>query len=881
MPQVIRFGIGLDAISGDSPLGSPSQLVLGPAGLLRHLESLVGLPDPVVARPLRVLQMRDCLLAARTGQRFFEKSFDLDEFGTASTLLAWRDDWHAHGWAGTCAADDPARVVDMAAVEVFAHVNVAPGTGDRLLAVTALLQAGRLPLPRVEMNDSLASLPLRWQDLLSVLPTVEAPALAGAAWAGSSLRRLQDALLDSVHGIGLPAGEIQVDESFTVVRAETALASSQWVADLARANSNAGIESLVLAEQQAGLLAAALDIAAVPFGFGGQVSKFRPALQLVELSLRLLVDPIDFTALLQFLTHPVNPISLPSRQRLVARMTQTPGLGGADWSRLLHELAGPDQPDHADRLADLRYWLEHPRFGSKSGIPVHCLIERATRVALFFESLVRTQADPDCRRSFVAGYEAAVAVSAILKLLKTQGMSTLGEPMLDKLLAQALAAGSAGLQQAANPGRCGIVKTPAAMTSPAAQVVWWHMAAPRPVPHSPWSACEIAALRQAGADLPDAALASRIELLLWLRPILMARDKLTLVLPPPGEEIHPVWWILRGLLADVPIAVIEDLLVDAPVGAGLSPVVHRALPAQRRWWRLSPDTPLNWSKPYSFTSLELLLFNPYQWVLAYPAQLRASVLASLPDEFTLMGSLAHRLLELLFRTQGSLGWGQEAVLAWVDEHLMQLIIEEGALLLMQGRKAELVWFQARLRIAVVLLHALLHEAGVSEIKAELPLRGTAVEGDLRGTADLVLAWPCGERMVLDLKWGGAARYRGKLEGGTHLQLALYAQLLKQGGGGWPRIGYFILQDAILLTPATDVFNGVRPVEMDAGSTTALWQQFLASWDWRARQFKTGQIELTLAGIEADESSLPPDGCLPAEVLNPRYNRFANLAGWAC
>ena len=70
----------------------------------------------------------------------------------------------------------------------------------------------------------------------------------------------------------------------------------------------------------------------------------------------------------------------------------------------------------------------------------------------------------------------------------------------------------------------------------------------------------------------------------WLKPILAARKELILVLPPKGEEVHPIWLMIEAFIEKIPVAGLESLL--ALDSHDIPPVAHVPLPARRRWWAL-------------------------------------------------------------------------------------------------------------------------------------------------------------------------------------------------------------------------------------------------------------------------------------------------------
>jgi hypothetical protein len=126
------------------------------------------------------------------------------------------------------------------------------------------------------------------------------------------------------------------DGSVCIVRAESTLAAGQWLASQAR-SSPAGDRVFVIGQSGA-TLDAALAAMDQPLLGASDPSAFRPTLQLLTLSLRLVWEPLDFTALMQFLTHPIGPIRSFARRTLAEKIASFPGIGGAAWQSAMETI---------------------------------------------------------------------------------------------------------------------------------------------------------------------------------------------------------------------------------------------------------------------------------------------------------------------------------------------------------------------------------------------------------------------------------------------------------------------------------------------------------------------------------------------------------------
>ena len=882
--QKIRFGLTLDGERGWQARNALGCSTVGPLGLLSIMETQLGLTRTERSQAERVVQMRECLVAARSGTRFYEKSFRVDELGTAAAILAWRDQWHEHGWDGSAPADAAARIQDMAAIDSLARTRVFPGVGERLNAIASVLALRRPPIESIEHIEPIEELPLTWRRVLTRLPAMWAPTTPTVPLgpAGSMLNALQAAVLQlKEHRAGAKI-RWRDDGSVRLVRAESTLAAAQWLA--AQARSGPDESRVVVIEQAGATVDAALGSMDQPLLGSSESSTFRPTLQILPLGLRLLWEPLDFKAVLQFLTHPVGPIPSFARRTLAEKMASAPGLGGDAWRDAIEDIEAHYGDDGRPGGCGDQILARERAFRDHRPSPLDVVAARVARLAEFFEGKM-ADPDPGRRASWTMALQQATAVADAVGALQRQGMQGVDRETLDRLVSQAAAGGSVNRLLRAEAGAAYYVSVPSAVIEPFEQVCWWHMAAIPLAPRYRWSPRELEQLRGIGVDLPHTGAVLDAQARGWLNPILAARSQLTLMLPREGEEHHPAWLTLSSLIEQPVITDIEGVLgggATAPycaAGVGVTAVPHRPLPRQRRWWQIPAGAIHGWERSASFTSLDQFFNNPYQWALNYPAQLKASALLDVPGDFQLLGTLAHGLVERLYGHADAISWPAARVREWFDHTILRLVQEEGAVLLMSGRRADLESFRMRLRVSLVALHECLQAAGAITIEPEKALEGDTPLGSLRGSSDLLVTLKDGRQVIIDMKWAGNAKYRRKLREQTHTQLAIYARLVENNSSSWPALAYFILKQPELLTTADNVFPGVSAISTPGTSTSQLWDRIMATWAWRRTQIEAGALEVVLDGLEPTDESIPPSGALAIEESDPRYNACLTLAGW--
>lgn len=870
--QSITFGWHLDGERTSPPVDSLGVSVVGPLSFLNFLETQLGLLAIHPSQAERIVQYRDCLQRLDSDQRFYHRSFVTDPLGTAACLLDWRDQWILHGWEGVVGAEAPNRLRDLADVETLACSEVSPNIGQRLKAVQIALQHRKPNIEQVQLVESVETFPQCWHAILAALPLVGPQEFVGAGQ--GFLGSLQQQLQLAAAGQFQQKLQWQDDGSVLVVQAETPTLANHWLATQLATDQ----PTLLVSGSDGARLDAQLAASCLPRQGLKETSGFRPALQVLHLALELLWDPLNFYALVQFLTHPVCPIPGFARRRLAEKVADAPGIGGAYWQRTLADIDKHYGEEKAPQVREqIAQWIEHQRFLSDSGAPLNAVIERVEKLADFFR-LRLGEADPARRLAFHAGYGQCKACLDSLKGLQAQGATSIRPRQLQKLVTQATANGSDNPLWPAEVGARQVVSYPGAVTEAVDRVIWSPLVMPVLPGSDPWSASELRALKQAGVKLPSVS--NRLDQIAasWLRPVMAAQKQLILVLPPPGDEVHPLWQMIGAVVDQPKVKVLEALLSVG--GDLLVPVTHMPLPAPKRWWHLPKDITVTLRSKESFSSLEKLLFNPYHWLLQYPAKLKPSRIISLGGDFRMLGNLAHGLVEQYFQHPDALTMSASAFDTWFGDAFGALVDQEGAILRTPGRGADLEGFRYRLHRSMQTLREHVAKAGIVQVAPERVVSGSFPGGELEGSSDLVMQNGRGERAIVDMKWSGIKKFPEKLQQNRHLQLAIYAELLRQESGQWPSVAYYILDKARLFAADDRAFPDAEVIAAANGENTAqLWQRFLSTWRWRVAQIQTGQFEVALDAIPVTEDSTPPEDAMLMETLNEAYNDYRTLAGW--
>lgn len=876
----ITFGMHVGAWKGPGSRPHLGEPVLARPGFLGLLETHLGLGGALVSAARRAAAYLVALRAADNPQRFYHRSLDADEIGTAVQLLRWRDEWMLAGWDGRGHADWPERLADLAAVEAFAGPRVLPGEGQRLSAVAERLKSRRVPIEAVTLLDPPEAFPARWQDVLSLLPTqLPAPTLAAA---GGDLGRVQASCIAAVAQAQLPKGpDLALDGSLTVLQPLSCEVAEHWLADYCR--STPQVARLIVAEERGASVDETMRAEGLPACGFDDPSLLRPALQALPLALETLWDPVDPGRLLEFLTHPIGAVNTRARRFLADAFASEPGIGGRKWSKAREQIARQLGTETLDQVA---FWLEGKRSSRAAGAPLDQVVARVARLQTALQLRMGTLQEEGGRDALVRDVAAAIGQCSQmmegLQELHKEGIVAVRPRLLEQLTmhatansANTLAIAQVGCTQSATtPGACSVESVD--------EVIWWMPAKPHLPAPLPWVRAELQALERAGLRLREPAAEMAALMSEWTRPVLAARRQLILVLPPAGSEEHPAWQLLKAMCPNLRPLDIED---HARAHTQLVDVAHTPLPPTRGEWRLEPDAP--WRDAYpaptalaaqSYTSLNLLFNNPAIAVVKDAALLRSGTTLAVTDGTRLLGNLAHRLLERLFAQDGSLRWDEAQVDAWFVPTTDDLLSREGLPVLAAGNAMRLQQFRDTARRGILVLLQHLRHAGAIRVEAERELKGTMGVLDTVGDTDLLVYLEAGDTLALDLKWGPARKYRQRLEDDNFLQLALYSLMIEQELGKSPvAVGFFSFQDATLLTLTAGVFAPTARVIRSSVTPAQLIQSAIETWNWRVQQWEDGVVEVVQEGLEPPATD-PPPGCLRMRPLGPWHGDYESLFG---
>ena len=643
----------------------------------------------------------------------------------------------------------------------------------------------------------------------------------------------------------------------------------------------------VLAEARGELLDESLETMGSPrLGFNA-LSPWRPVFQVLPLACELLWEPLNPTALFQFLSHSLGPIPARFREKLARTAANVPGIGGEEWESSIEQcLENEDEKVKKTHEKNIRYWLESPRHSAQTGVDSTTLANRAQRVADWLTGAREASDIPSLKSLYTIAINQTLEFVKAIDRLKAHGRESLNRDNVLRLIEDVRGTGApvADRQAEVSPDQTRALRAEhaGAFYQPIDKVIWWDCQATDHVQRWPWSHTERAALLANGVILQSAD--EQLDWLgkAWLRPVLAAREQCIIVLHNDAEGHHPVWDQILSVNEGLPIILAADSDLTKALGVPQDALAPHTLPPKSRWWQLPNDTELLKRSFESYSSLDAYINSPYQWLLRYAAKIQPGSLTTIADGNLLKGSLAHQLYEKFFITHADiLAIDLALVPTWVNESIPALLEQEGALLLETGRKAESEQFIDLLRHSLTVLVEQLQQANVIQVQMELWQEGLYTGGKLNGSIDLLATRADGNEAVVDIKFGGKNYRRTALRESNYLQLATYGQLRRAAGAtSFPMLSYFIVADAQMLSLDHDFFPTAECiVPEDHENQAQYWQRFEETWHWRKGQFDKGLIEVTIGDTEPTTLSDPGESALAIPDASDGFNDFKLLTGW--
>lgn len=854
------FGIALDNPSWPKPQYSQGgALWLGPNGLLQWLEFFYGLAGHKNNNEhLRIEQYRQAVrqYLEQEPVAFFSRSFAADQFATAANLLNRRDELLLAAWDFSISNTLPERLKSIALIEQIlqSSTQVLPaGFADRFVTLEQKIRQRPSSIQRINFVEPSELLPRHWLRLFEVLKTqgveLNYPIQANHPLADTDLGKFQAFLAGKSTGQNL-----SVDGTLLLLRGKRDSDLANHLAATLRRNPD--FKPCFLIPDKSRTLDEAFIHEGLPSLGIQPASLARPTLQALKLIPNFLWTPVDPFKIMEFVSLPLKPLETELANRIAQQMAQTPGILGESWQAMLGQYFS-ELEERVDKEAGLdireirqqyRFWFERRRYDISGLVPKNEVEEIFQYLHLW---ALRTIEQKSNNPSLLTLAEQAKQIVDLLQTLPEDELSRLELERIVRTVYEP-APMQLSLQEV---DHFPYVHQPNALTAPVRDLIWWNFTQNEPdYFFSRWYEQERSYLSALHIHLSGPADQNALLGFQRRHPIWMTRHRLILVIPEiaEGEAMlpHPLLGDLEACFGHLDAITAKEenqLLARYFELPKKMQIPFRRLGKPAPFLRLQHPEKLSERAEETFTSLESLLYYPYQWLFRHHIRLRKSSILSIVKDSTLQGNLAHRFFQNLLLIPDLSSWNKGQLDAWIEREAERLLHREGAVLLMYGKEAERKRFLKRLKFAAWSLVNLLQNNDWVVEATELPLEGLFANIHLNARADLVLARG-NERTVLDLKWRGGLRRELMIKNEEDLQLALYAHLLPLSTSDI-HTAYFIMENGRLIARDRSAFKDITPISPDLNPIEVrnrILQKMEATLQWRLKQIQQGEVEIRCA-----------------------------------
>ncbi|HUN14949.1 MULTISPECIES: PD-(D/E)XK nuclease family protein [unclassified Alistipes] len=766
-------------------------------------------------------------------------SFKLDSFATSNAVLAWRDTLVAAGW-DLKNGDTP----KLQFIRDMEPADMPPGNADHWNKALQLSAEQRMFPENTEiivtqtqklLEPKLAAL-FANQERFGITIRYQADE---RALADGNLGEIQQWFLDE------QCGRINItksDDTFELLRFDNEEAALRYIA-----TQSADRWSLYYC-QQAKRFDNTLRLLGQPV-CGSELGVCEPqVVQLFTLGNGVFEYPLNLNRILAWLNAPIHPLGRSLCQKLAKALASSGGICNIEWNSVIAQ--------HLDACEDAK---ERKREREKIAtfLPLQTTETLETqRIAAFNKALGSWAKRLLSMKEFP--YDGIVLeqlrqidtyCSALLGILQEYRQESVKFIELQRWC-QSIVSPKSYTQYEAEAGcRC-VITAEGDIHSVADSLVWFCIEdnGAGAYPFDFLTTEECAVLKDSGTYIYDKTQYSRIKREAMVQTLLRTR-KLTIIecTKLNGEPLrrHPLMLQLNeavdGGLASLfitPQLSEESLTDDKSVNNSSDELVLQ----------LEDDVVIHprheYNKVESYSSLDLLIQHPFDYVCQYNAALDDVGIPTLDDRDRTMGNVAHRIIEKVFEHGTDKAEQGRRVNEEYDRIFNETVDSIGLLLRQREYAIDLNTIHKQMRGALGQLQKLIidYSLTVNECEYEFKTLDWLAAGDgvkLASRADMLLTDTNGNKVIFDFKWSKNRKsYEKRIQNNSALQLAIYKHLAEKEFGCSVRTAYILLPGMEFVSG--DKFDEYAPVEHD--TSVDMMRQAANAYAFRRQQLAERCIE---------------------------------------
>ncbi len=831
-----------------------NQKVVDTAGLVEEIKLHAGLSGnrkDNIERAVDYYKAMKAYMEKNPGN-ILKASFDVDGLSVAKECLAWRDALAFAGWDKKVKAPSKRMEVLSGVEEYFSDISL----GEDLKAVTEAVKNSCL-LPK---NLEIETL-IDWK-LFSPLEVelIEALKSRGVVVSVKELPTKTDnsllAITKALESSSEKAETIKKDNSFTVLHFEEQDEALRYLSlqkpdayDVWINSDNKSFDDWLYLEGKP------LTGSRIKGGLP-QVS------QLLTIGLGTLATPMNLKNMVEWLSVPVSPLKASFRNKLEAAIAREGGYYNDRCKKILESNvdAGVEKflPDinSAENVAD----------GSVS----------KTKAYNFTKALydwcgakIATLSDENLRAQVAL---VRSKCSAVLNLLETETEERMAHSKLMVFVSN-LNSGVDSVRYEAEEGCRTVISNPGQLASAPKSLIWcdFYNDPKETLKYDFLLPSEKAKFR-ASLSLWDENIEREYNRRVKTMPFYLA-DNVTLVVidkkVTEDVETHPLFIQFKQKVKNY-----ENFIQSPDLNTLFKSLLHdahcvnNAIEDGAEGIAIKNADLIQWPDTESATSLEKLVFNPFDYAFSCLAGIRQLGNSSLPKVYQTYGIVVHAVIETLFNKNddvedsGTVPYIKENIKNNFENVFNDTVNACGAVLLLKENILNFSNYKAKVYDCVNALVKVLEDNNLHVLACEpwLENKEMGFDGGIKigGYADMILADNDNNPIVFDFKWtSGEAKFKSTIEENKSIQLELYKHLTKELAGSKAKaVAYVILPEGTVIS--AQAFAGQNVVRVAVKNPDELLlPRIKNSYKYRREQISSGFIE-EASGFAPDQISYQND-----------------------
>jgi len=818
--------------------------VLETQGFLSQLALHAGIHQQMPSFPERLTSYHKALLEYDSvkEENIFHRSIKIDSMSVAKTLLRWRDCLALCGWNKNITLEECDRLNTLADIDNYFNDE---GIASLLLKLSnqiLLMESGEVRIPQAYKN-----LVIEIPCPFNLLPDYIKPLLA------------------SLQGIGVTIQENTSDSTAQPKAINEIHFSQQWKAEVWLSQQlptaydvwiNTDNKRLDNWLHMSGYLVC-----------GSEMTATNPQItQMFLLAIQLFQRPLNVNTLLQYLFLSECPLDRQLRGRLARVIVDEGGFCNEKVQKCINtyierefKTADDKTPQKSTKEQREENYMTYLPFDLRKDDSSLPLAEESDSVDInvltnFLKRISNYASSKAVKISAVQPYDARIA-----QLRKVSEMTDALLNQIDALVegefsfttlsqwAQSLYEDGNFILYPAQVGSKCLINQPSNMIGKVKKTIWCDFYGDITTTQSTdfLSNHEFEELKKQGISLWNKQHENDLMHLMMKQPIYNTTEKLTIVTCDQQGATKLPQHPLYLQLPSKPQVIDGDILYQEMAIKKVTPVDNHREEDNIEIRFDAEKHPVTWRKVESYSALEKLLQNPFDYFMNYTLQFIDTNETSI-NIFLTYGNVAHKVVETLFTADRNGVSLTDYVNVHYEEELNRALIQKGAILLLPEHHLDRERLRYRFRSCVSKLAIIIQENNLTVIQCEqkeehdLNFEGGII---LQGYIDMLLRDSEGNDVVFDLKYVSKKnKFIPVLENNRALQLAIYkAMLLNHDQPPKAvRTAYFVMPYGILFS--TDHFLGENCELITPKNQAELMPQLRNGYAERVKEISEGRIE---------------------------------------